>query len=202
MNTPGHRGSGGARLLIVPGLHDSGPGHWQSRLEQLHPGAVRVVQDHWDRPDLEAWAARMAATIERHGGDRQDWIVAAHSFGCLTTVRHLLARPDLPLAAVLLVAPADPNKFGVTERLLGRLPLSPVLIASETDPWMSPVAVRRWAHHWNSRFISIGDAGHINIDSGHGPLPLAEQWVTRQQQRLARRQRARHAGLGEWHFAI
>lgn len=202
MNAPGHRGSGGARLLIVPGLHDSGPGHWQSRLELLHPGAVRVVQDHWDRPDLEAWAARMAATIERHGGDRQDWIVAAHSFGCLTTVRHLLARPDLPLAAVLLVAPADPNKFGVTEHLLGRLPLSPVLVASETDPWMSPVAVRRWAHHWHSRFISIGDTGHINIDSGHGPLPLAEQWVTRQQQRLARRQRARHAGIGEWGFAI
>jgi predicted alpha/beta hydrolase family esterase len=46
------------RLLIVPGLHDSGPAHWQSWLEAQEPGARRVVQRDWQAPDLERWAAR------------------------------------------------------------------------------------------------------------------------------------------------
>lgn len=35
-----------ARLLIVPGLNDSGPAHWQTWLQGLHRGAVRVQQRH------------------------------------------------------------------------------------------------------------------------------------------------------------
>ena len=32
------------RLLVIPGLHDSGPAHWQSWLQSLHSGAIRVRQ--------------------------------------------------------------------------------------------------------------------------------------------------------------
>ena len=95
------------RLLIVPGLHDSPPGHWQSWLQARHPLAVRVQQRDWSTPDLERWAARIGSTLERSGPGR--WLVAAHSFGVLALLRHLARLPQSPVAAVLLVAPADPT---------------------------------------------------------------------------------------------
>ena len=171
------------RLLIVPGLHDSPPGHWQSWLQARHPSAVRVQQRDWAAPDLERWAARIASTLERSGPGR--WLVAAHSFGVLALLRHLQREPHSPVAAVLLVAPADPDKFGVG----GLLPAGPLrvpgnMVLSADDPWLPAAAGLRWAARWGCRVEGLGAAGHINIASGFGPLPLAEQWLRAQQRRL------------------
>jgi predicted alpha/beta hydrolase family esterase len=54
----------GTRLLIVPGLHDSGPTHWQSWLQALHRGALRVQQRDWNDP-LRASLWRSAARSSR-----------------------------------------------------------------------------------------------------------------------------------------
>ena len=56
-----------ARLLIVPGLNDSGPAHWQSWLQARHPGAVRVTQRDWGTPDVERWSARIGSVLARNG---------------------------------------------------------------------------------------------------------------------------------------
>ena len=50
------------RLLVVPGLQDSGPAHWQSWLQGQYRDSLRVRQRDWTVPDLERWAARIAAT--------------------------------------------------------------------------------------------------------------------------------------------
>ena len=43
------------RLLVVPGLNDSGPGHWQTWLaSQYWRRAVQVQQLDWVCPDLKA----------------------------------------------------------------------------------------------------------------------------------------------------
>jgi hypothetical protein len=34
-----------APVLILPGLYNSGPEHWQSRWESRHPGFRRIQQD-------------------------------------------------------------------------------------------------------------------------------------------------------------
>lgn len=171
------------RLLIVPGLHDSPPGHWQSWLQARHPLAVRVQQRDWSTPDLERWAARIGSTLERSGPGR--WLVAAHSFGVLALLRHLARRPQSPVAAVLLVAPADPDKFGVGELLpAGALPVPGTVVLSANDPWLAAAAGQRWARRWGCRIEMLGAAGHINIASGFGPLPLAERWLQSQQRRL------------------
>jgi predicted alpha/beta hydrolase family esterase len=47
------------------------------------------------------------------------------------------------------------------------------VIASDNDPWMSVASSRRWAQRWGSAWMTLGDAGHINAESGFGPLPLA-----------------------------
>jgi predicted alpha/beta hydrolase family esterase len=98
------------------------------------------------------------------------WIVA-HSFGCLAAV-HAAASSQADIAGALLVAPADPAKFGTTF-LLPRIPLPfrTFLVGSENDEWMSPGAARRWSRAWGATFLNAGRAGHINVASGHGPWP-------------------------------
>lgn len=194
-----------ARLLIVPGLRDSSPAHWQSWLQSLNRHSVRVVQDDWHTPDLDRWANRVAETLQSasHGQGDGPWVVAAHSFGCLALARHLVLRPDLPVAAALFVAPADPDKFGVAAHLpQALLPIHSTLVASTTDPWMRPATARQWADRWGSHWIDLGDAGHINAESGFGPLPLAQHWVRTTTKRLARAGRPERASPAEWSFAI
>lgn len=190
-----------ARVLIVPGLQDSPPGHWQSWLQARHRGAVRVQQREWSTPDVERWAARVASTLERAGPG--PWIAVAHSFGVLALLRHLALQPDTPIAAALLVAPADPDKFGIGGLLPeAALPLPSTLVLSHTDPWLDLASGRRWARRWGSQVLDLGDAGHINVAAGFGPLPCAQRWVVAQQQRLARARRAERASPLEWVFAV
>lgn len=173
------RTAGRPRLLIVPGLRNSGPLHWQSWLQSLHPEAVRVEQDDWTEPDLESWATRVGRTLERSGGG--PWLAVAHSFGCLALVRHLARRADAGpprLRAALLVAPADPARFSAAHLLPAtRLGIQSTLVASETDPWMRLDVAQSWARRWGSDWFNLGDAGHINSASGYGPLPFAQQWL-------------------------
>lgn len=194
-------GRAAPRLLIVPGLNDSGPAHWQSWLQSLHRGAVRVRQRDWATPELDRWAGRIAGTIERQSG--APCLVAAHSFGCLALARHLALRPDLGVAAALLVAPADPDRFGVADLLPRRaLPAATTMVVSDTDPWMRAAKARGWAQRWGSHVVGLGDAGHVNTEAGFGPWPYAQRWVTAQLQRHERGQRADRAALAEWSFAV
>lgn len=190
-----------ARLLIVPGLHDSGPAHWQTWLQAGDRHALRVEQRDWCSPDLDRWSGRIASTLERAGPG--PWIAVAHSFGCLALVRHLAQQPQTGVAAALLVAPADPHKFGVASLLPTRaLPVTSTVVGSETDPWMSATEARRWARHWGSHWVNLGDAGHINAEAGFGPLPLARRWSVAMAQRLARARRPLRASALEWSFAV
>ena len=74
----GPRCHASARLLIVPGLGDSPPDHWQSWLQARHRGALRAVQHDWRSPDLERWAARIGSTLARGGpGPGSRWRTAS-----------------------------------------------------------------------------------------------------------------------------
>ncbi len=182
----------GARLLIVPGLRDSGPGHWQTWLQSRHRDALRVCQDDWETPNLERWSHRVEETLRKAGGDGR-WIAVAHSFGCLALARHLALRPDAPIVSVLMAAPAEPDKFGVAHLLPRRsLDVPGLLVASETDPWMQAANALAWAGRWGLRTFNLGDAGHINAEAGFGPWPLAQRWVTTMEQRLIRQERSAH----------
>lgn len=193
------------RLLIVPGLGDSPPGHWQSWLQAGVRGSVRVVQRDWQAPDLDRWAGRVAATLERTD-HRGPWLVAAHSFGVLAVLRHLvLARvTDAErIAGLLLVAPADPDKFGVGEWLPQQaLPVPTTVVLSTNDPWLGLAAGQRWARRWGASVQNLGPAGHVNIESGFGPWPASRRWLLAQEQRLARLRRPQHAAWQAWSFAV
>ena len=190
-------------VLIVPGLHGSGPAHWQTWLQQRSRYSVRVEQRDWSTPDLGAWADRIADTVAQRPGVR--WVAAAHSFGCLALAHYLSRQPlhDHPVCAALFAAPADPRKFGVTD-LLPQQPLAlpSYLIASETDPWMSAAEARLWAHRWRSHFVNLGDVGHLNVEAGFGPWPQAHTLVQLLVQQVQRSRRWQRAHPLELSFAV
>lgn len=196
------------RVLIIPGLHNSGDAHWQTWLQSQYKGAVRVNQQHWDRPDLDAWAARIGHTISRARPDSQ-WIAVAHSFGCLALAHYLASNAHHQLAsragiqAALMVAPADPIKFDLAHRLpQSGLGLASTVIGSENDPWMPLQRAQEWADRWGARFQNLGAAGHVNTESGYGPWPLARFKVDEMIRYLQRQHRLERAHPMEFSFAL
>jgi len=161
-----------ASILIVPGWRDSGPGHWQSLWTERLPGAVRVRQDDWHTPSREAWVSSIAETILAQPGPV---VVVAHSLGCIATT-HLPAEAAARIQGALLVAPADPERRGALADFapvpFQKLPYRSVLVASSNDPFCPVRLAGAYARAWGSEFVRLQDAGHINIDSGHGEWPL------------------------------
>jgi uncharacterized protein len=155
-------------ILIVPGLSNSCARHWQSWFEGCLPYCVRVRQSDWETADLRVWAQAVSDAAEAAGG--RVWLVA-HSFGCLAAVR-AAAQTGADIAGALLVAPADPAKFGAVFTLpRTALPFRTVVVGSENDDWMSLGSARRWSRTWGATLVNAGRAGHINVASGHGPWP-------------------------------
>ncbi|TAH48147.1 MAG: alpha/beta hydrolase [Betaproteobacteria bacterium] len=178
--------------LIVPGFHGSGPLHWQTWIEERLPGAQRVRSIDWEAPVLARWAGAVRDEID--AAPHAVWLVA-HSFGCLASVVAVADRPE-KVAGALLVAPADPRRFGPfglrdadaddSECIAGWLPDAPLecpstVVASSTDPWVRLENAALWAERWGSRLIDIGDAGHINTESGFGPWPFGLELLTAMQ---------------------
>ncbi|HVL07687.1 MAG TPA: alpha/beta hydrolase, partial [Burkholderiaceae bacterium] len=180
------------RVLTVPGLYGSGPGHWQSRWEALHPDWQRVEQKDWSQPSLYLWAERVGQVVAqaRHAvpGGAGKVLLLAHSFGCLASLRYVLdsaLEDPMPIAGMLLVAPADPEKFGVGPLLpQGPLPFPTIVAASRNDPWVPQPVAFGWATLWGSEKIDLGVAGHVNADSGLGDWPLGLSLVERLIQRI------------------
>ena len=159
-------------MLIVPGLNNSGPGHWQTRWQQLYPSFERVEQDRWDIPSLPAWSERLRETLSR--SDRPT-LIAAHSFGCLATI-YGVASMNANICGALLVAPADPKKFDVAKQLQNIiLPFKSIVIASTDDPWMDSRRAAYWAGSWGSSFIEAGALGHINAESELGDWEYGQE---------------------------
>lgn len=160
------------RFIIVPGWRDSGPGHWQSLWADRLAGAVRVQQDDWVTPSRQAWVASLARTILQQG---EPVVVVAHSLGCIATA-HLPPEAAARIQGALLVAPADPERLAVLSDFapvpFQKLPYRSVLVASSNDPYCPVRLAGAYARAWGSEFVRLPEAGHINIDSGHGEWPL------------------------------
>ncbi|WP_443083080.1 RBBP9/YdeN family alpha/beta hydrolase [Variovorax sp. PBS-H4] len=161
-----------ATLIIVPGWRDSGPGHWQSLWAERMPDAVRVVQDDWVTPRREAWVAALGKLVLESPGPV---VIAAHSLGCIATV-HLPEAAASRVRGALLVAPADPERRAALADFApaphARLPYRSILVASSNDPYCPVRLAGAYARAWGSEFVRMQNAGHINIDSGHGDWPL------------------------------
>lgn len=167
-------------VFIVPGLGGSGPGHWQTLLEQANPSYTRIEQRDWDAPDCAEWVATLERALAGH--DLRQVVLVAHSLGC-ATVAHWAARHGHAIRGALLVAPADVDtaRFAAVPATdfapmpLRPLPFASQVVASHNDPWVTPARAQQFAQAWGSELVEVGAAGHLNVASGHGPWPLAQE---------------------------
>jgi predicted alpha/beta hydrolase family esterase len=182
-------------ILLIPGLHDSGPDHWQTRWERKYANARRVELGMWDDPHRNTWVNKLNLAIHRA---ERPVVLVAHSLGCLTVAwwaEYEQPGLDNGVIGALLAAPPDVDRPGLDPRLArfsacprAELPFPSVVAASQDDPYCSQRSAISLARDWGSRFADAGAVGHINaasdlgdwalgerlLDSllrGHGPLP-------------------------------
>jgi uncharacterized protein len=170
-------------ILILPGWGDSGPEHWQTQWQQKNPSYLRVIQREWINVDPAEWIDTLDRCIQTR---RKPVVLLAHSLSC-TLVARWAALGRNNVAAAFLVAPTDverretcpPETWCFAPIPRARLPFKSMVVASSSDPYTSLANAALLADHWGSQFVNIGDAGHINVASGHGPWPEGEALLAR-----------------------
>lgn len=168
-------------VLIVPGLRDHVPEHWQTHLQARLPNARCVPPLTEDKLDLSARVAAIQNELERIDGPV---ILVAHSAGALMVV-HWAARHQHPIKGALLATPPDlegnwpdhyPSPQSLAERGWAPLPQQPLpfpclVAASDNDPLATRQAVQRMARTWGAELLELGAVGHLNPASGFGDWP-------------------------------
>jgi predicted alpha/beta hydrolase family esterase len=163
-----------ARVLLLPGLWNSGPEHWQSHWERADPTFFRVAQRDWVNPVRWEWVAVLDAAVAAAG---PGVVLAGHSAGC-ALVAFWAASTSRPVRGALLVAPADTDAASFPDGPTGwrPMPLAPlpfpsIVVASRDDPFVTPERALVFAQAWGSRLVDAGAAGHLNAASGLGAWP-------------------------------
>ena len=156
-----------ATLVLVPGLNDSGPEHWQSHWQRRHDFWLRLNHSRWDTPDIGRWTSALRRQL---AGTSRPAILVGHSFGALASVAFTLDPcREAPLAGLMLVAPAEPARFEVEDEVPAEpLGLPTVVVASRNDPVMTFPRARHWAATWGAELVDLGESGHINAEAGFG----------------------------------
>ncbi len=167
-------------ILILPGLGNSGDGHWQT-IWQNRFGFERVEQKSWDTPVCNDWIAAIDAAVLKH--NISNVILVAHSLAN-TTVAAWAQKYNRAIKGALLVGPSDTEAdsypagtAGFMPMVLHKLPFESITIASSNDFYVTPERAAYFAACWGSRLVNIGAAGHINVASGHGEWAEGLQYL-------------------------
>jgi hypothetical protein len=158
--------------LIVPGLGNSGPAHWQTFFENKGDPFNRINQHEWDAPSCDEWVETIDQALLNY--ELSKVILVGHSLGC-STIAHWAKRSGKTIKGALMVAPSDIENPVYTFPATGFSPMPmdiihfpTIIVASSNDPWVSLERAVYFAECWGSKLINIGSAGHINAASGHG----------------------------------
>ncbi len=173
-------------VLIIPGLNNSGPAHWQTLWVEQRGDCQRVELGMWANPHRNTWVNKLNLAIRDAG---RPVVLVAHSLGCLAVAwwaQLEQPQPGHSVVGALLVAPPEVDFFPADERLEGfaptpalALPFPSILVASRNDRYIGMRSARRLARLWGSQFADAGETGHINADSNLGDWPFG-QFLLRQ----------------------
>ena len=178
--------------VVIPGWNGSGPGHWQTWLEEQSQAEGRpTVRPHFadlERPDLAQWLAALRTALADLPADGYD--VVAHSLGAVLWLHHVAAPGDSPRAArVALVSPpstgtalADiaaffppPTDIDTVRRGAD----GTVLVAGDDDPWLPEGIAAAYGLPLKMATTLIAGGGHLNPESGYGEWPAVLDWCRR-----------------------
>lgn len=160
-----------SNILIVPGLGNSGQGHWQTIWENEF-GFVRINQRDWETPVRDEWVEAVQQEVSKH--DSASVILVGHSLAC-NTIGYWSQKFPTKIKGALLVAPSDTESavypagtVGFKPMPLTKLPFRSTVISSTNDLYVSIERANQFATAWGSKLILLNDAGHINVDAGFG----------------------------------
>lgn len=166
-----------AEILIVPGLKNASPLHWQSRWQAKMSTARRVEQENWDHPVKLAWVASLLREIE---AATKPVILVGHSVGVLAIAHAARDWQAEQIAGAFLVGPSDWERPEMEDKYPGhgfapvpaeKLGCPAILLASRNDPACDLPTAERWSHNWGARFADVGAVGHFDVADGFGPWP-------------------------------
>lgn len=172
--------------LLVPGLGDSGSGHWQTIWEQERHDCLRVELGVWDNPNRNVWISRIDQAVATAQGPV---VLVAHSLGCQAILWWAsLLGEDVRgnVVGALLVAPPDVDRADADPRVARfapaptvRLPFPAIVVASSDDPWCEAEHAREQAAAWGAAFELLEGEGHINAASGLGAWHEGQELLER-----------------------
>jgi predicted alpha/beta hydrolase family esterase len=175
-------------IVIVPGLRDHVADHWQTLLADRLTEAGRTVRTvpplTQDPLSREARVAALDKVVSEIEGPV---VLVAHSAGVMTTV-HWAQGSTAQVRGALLATPPDfdtplPEGYPTPEALAENgwtpvprtpLPFPSIVAASSNDPLGTVERVAGLARDWGGHLVELGEVGHLNPASGHGPWPRAE----------------------------
>lgn len=175
-------------VVIVPGLRDHVPEHWQTLLARRLPRSRTVPPLTERKLDRTARAQALQDTL----ADVQGQVVlVAHSAGVMITAHWARAHRRADIVGALLATPADlerplPEGYPSPAQIeaggwlpvpRAPLPFPSILAASRDDPLASLERVQGFARDWGSRLFDIGAVGHLNPASGYGEWPQALELI-------------------------
>jgi predicted alpha/beta hydrolase family esterase len=174
-------------VLFVPGLRDHMPDHWQTLLEKKLPKATTVPRMGKDKLSCADWVLKLDESLAQIEGPV---VLVAHSAGCMI-VAHWAQRFRRPIKGALLATPPDfelplPEGYPTMEVLrqngwlptpLTRLPFPSIVAASANDPLARAERSAALATAWGSRYVVLGNVGHLNPAAGYGAWPQAETFI-------------------------
>ncbi|MFI6062339.1 RBBP9/YdeN family alpha/beta hydrolase [Streptomyces sp. NPDC051286] len=174
-------------VVIVPGLRDHVPDHWQTILTNKIANARTVPPLTSGRLSCSAQVAVLNDVLSDISGPV---VVVAHSAGVMT-IAHWAQRHRRPIKGALLAAPPDfgtplPEGYPALEVLRENgwlpaprttLPFPSIVGASTNDPLADFNHVADLARAWGSRLVDLGPVGHLNPASGYGEWPRAEEFI-------------------------
>ncbi|WP_299816905.1 alpha/beta fold hydrolase [uncultured Roseibium sp.] len=163
-------------ILLIPGYGKTLPGHWLLRWRDKMATARVVKQAELQVPSRKQWLETLSAEVD---ACERPVVLVAHSLGCILVAHAARALKDR-IAGAYLVAPSDWDRDGLVKEFDGGdfrpVPLNPLpfqshLVASRNDPYCDYERAREFAMAWGATIQDAGQAGHINLESGHGPWP-------------------------------
>lgn len=174
-------------MLVVPGLRDHVGQHWQTLLAAELPRVVTVAPMGREHLDCRA---RVDAIEQAARSIRGPLVIVAHSAGCLM-VAHWAQQTRRAVTGALLATPPDlerpmPEGYPAIDALRAggwlpvprrRLPFPSIVAASRNDPLASFACASTLAQDWGSLLADLGEVGHLNPSSGHGPWPPAHAFI-------------------------
>lgn len=174
-------------VVIVPGLRDHVPDHWQTILTNRITNTRTVPPPTSDRLSCSVQVAALNDVLSDISGPV---VVVAHSAGVMTTA-HWAQRHRRPIKGALLAAPPDfdtplPEGYPTLEALRENgwlpaprtpLPFPSIVAASTNDPLADFNRAADLARTWGSRLVALGPVGHLNPASGYGEWPQAEELI-------------------------